>query len=174
MGVREKLFMVIAVIFGAFILLGLLNSAGRRRITDADEKYSAKNLLSENEKKWFAAFKEAFPNAHVLAQVALNQLVKAEGARWRSAKNKIDPRSIDFVLLSPDLNVLMAVEIDDKSHRLEKRRADDEKKNKALRDAGIILMRFPALPIPTGENLKKTVVETIAATRQSANTAKTT
>lgn len=174
MGARDTIVMVIAVIFGAAILLGLLGSLNRRKSTDTDEKYSAKNLLSENEKKWFAAFKEAFPNAHVLAQVALNQLVKAEGAKWRSAKNKIDPRSIDFVLLSPNLNVLMAVEIDDRSHRLEKRQADDEKKNKALRDAGIILMRFPALPVPTGENFKKSVVETLAATRQSANTAKTT
>lgn len=160
--------LVVIVVFSQFF-------AAKRGAKDlAEEKYSAKNLLSENEKKWFAAFKEAFPNAHVFAQVALNQLVKAEGAKWRSAKNKIDPRSIDFVLLSPDLNVLMAVEIDDKSHRLEKRQADDEKKNKALRDAGIILMRFPSLPVPTGENLKKSVVETLAATRQSANTAKTT
>lgn len=165
-------FAVIALV--AIVVFSQFFAAKRGTKDLAEEKYSAKNLLSENEKKWFAAFKDAFPNAHVFAQVALNQLVKAEGAKWRSAKNKIDPRSIDFVLLSPDLNVLMAVEIDDKSHRLEKRQADDEKKNKALRDAGIILMRFPALPVPTGENLKKSVVETLAATRQSANTAKTT
>ncbi|MNR76008.1 hypothetical protein D3C72_66610 [compost metagenome] len=160
--------LVVLVVFSQFF-------ATKKRTSNPDEeKYSAKNLLSENEKKWFAAFKEAFPNAHVLAQVALNQLVKAEGVKWRSAKNKIDPRSIDFVVLSPDLNVLMAVEIDDRSHRLEKRQADDEKKNKALCDAGIILMRFPAIPVLTGEALKKAVVETLAATRQNANTAKTT
>lgn len=169
-----KVFVYAAIVLVVLTVFSQFFAKKKSSSKQAEEKYSAKNLLTENEKKWFAAFKEAFPNAHVFAQVALNQLVKAEGARWRSAKNKIDPRSIDFVLLSPDLNVLMAVEIDDRSHRLEKRQADDEKKNKALRDAGIILMRFPALPVPTGENLKTAVVETLAATRQSANTGKTT
>jgi len=165
-------FLAIALV--AMMVFAKFFAAKKGTKARVEEKYSAKNLLSENEKKWFAAFKEAFPNAHVLAQVALNQLVKAEGAKWRSAKNKIDPRSIDFVLLSPALNVLMAVEIDDKSHRLEQRRADDEKKNKALRDAGIILMRFPALPVPTSENLKKAVVETLATNRDPTNIPKTT
>lgn len=169
-----KAYALIAAVFVAMILIKIFLEAGARKRDDADEKYSAKKLLTENEKKWFAAFKEGMPHAHVLSQVALNQLVNAEGARWRSAKNKINPRSIDFVLLGPDLDVLLAIEIDDRSHRLEKRRIDDEKKNKALREAGITLLRFPALPVLTGDELKKAIVATLAAKRQSADAAKTT
>lgn len=108
------------------------------------------------------------PHAHVFGQVALNQLVKvANGQQWRSAKNKIDPRSIDFVVLNPDLAVLLTIEIDDKSHQTAKRKFDDEKKNVALRSADIPLLRIPATPTLPVEEIKKRIVATIAAHARS-------
>jgi very-short-patch-repair endonuclease len=158
-----KLVFGLVVVF--LIVLVFVNAAIKLKPKGAarDERYVAKPLLSENEKAWFKAIRGALPHAHVFAQVALNQLVKAEGPRWRSAKNKIDPRSIDFVLLNPDLGVLLAIEIDDKSHQQKKRQADDAKKNKALADADIPLIRFPATPLLAEGEIKRRVVEAIAA-----------
>jgi very-short-patch-repair endonuclease len=157
-------FVIVLIFVNAAIKLRPKASAG-------EERYAAKPLLSENEKAWFKAIRAALPHAHVFAQVALNQLVKAEGAKWRSAKNKIDRRSIDFVLLNPDLAVLLAIEIDDKSHMQEKRQADDAKKTKALRDADISLLRFPAAPVLAADEIKRRVVETVAAKTKAAKNA---
>jgi very-short-patch-repair endonuclease len=163
-----KLAIGLVIVF--LIVLVFLNAAIKLRpkAPAGGERYVSKPLLTENEKAWFKAIREALPHAHVFAQVALNQLVKPEGPKWRSAKNKIDPRSIDFVLLNPDLNVLLAIEIDDKSHKLEKRQADDAKKNKALRDADISLLRFSAMPVLSSEEIKRRVIEALAA-RAKAN-----
>jgi very-short-patch-repair endonuclease len=158
-----KLAFGLVVVF--LIVLVFLNAAIKLKPKGApkDERYAAKPLLSENEKAWFKAIRSALPHAHVFAQVALNQLVKAEGPKWRSAKNKIDPRSIDFVLLNPDLAVLLAIEIDDRSHQQEKRQADDAKKNKALHDADIPLIRFSATPVLAESEIKRRVVEVLTA-----------
>ena len=143
----------------------------RSRRKDA---YRAKPLLTENEKKWYKAIKEAAPNAHVFAQVALNQLVRAEGSSsaWYSAHNKINARSLDFVVLNNDMNAILAIEIDDRSHLKAKRQADDEKKNNALQQAGIPLLRIPATPVLTGDQVKLKIVDKIAkhkaASTQSA------
>jgi very-short-patch-repair endonuclease len=162
----EKMKTLIGLAIVAVILLMLAKAAAKQKTgvqKSGEERYKATPLLSENEKAWFNAIREALPHAHVFAQVALNQLVKAEGPKWRSAKNKIDPRSIDFVVLNPELAVLLAIEIDDRSHKLEKRQADDAKKNKALADAEITLLRFPATPVLATETVKARIVETLAA-----------
>ena len=156
------------LLFGMAVLLfiALLFAAaikGKQKKEAAADKYLAKPLLTDNEKQWYIAIKEAVPHAHVFGQVALNQLVKAaNGKQWRSAKNKIDPRSIDFVVLNSDLAVLLTIEIDDKSHQATKRQADDEKKNVALHSADIPLLRIPATPSLPVEEIKKRIVEAIA------------
>jgi very-short-patch-repair endonuclease len=149
----------------ALIAVALIKAAakGNHKKNDDEERYAAKPLLTKNEKDWYNTIRAALPHAHVLAQVALNQLVKAEGPKWRSAKNKIDPRSIDFVVMNAELEVLMAIEIDDRSHKLEKRQTDDAKKNKALDDAEITLIRFPATPALPTEEVKKRIVDALAA-----------
>jgi very-short-patch-repair endonuclease len=147
------------------IVLIFLNAARKLKpkASSTDEHYVAKPLLTENEKAWFKAIRAAVPHAHVFAQVALNQLVRAEGQKFRSAQNRIDPRSLDFVLLNPDLAVLLAIEIDDKSHNSQKPQAADASKDKALHDAEITLLRFPATPVLSEEEIKRRVVEAIAA-----------
>lgn len=150
--------MVIAVVVSAIASAVKKKGGGGK----AADQYSAKPLLSENEKQWFALIKTALPNAHLLGQVALNQLVKAEGKNWRAAKNKIGPRSIDFVLLNNEFAVALAIEIDDRSHKRKDRQADDEKKANALRQAGIPLLRIPATPLLSGDEVKARVVEAIA------------
>lgn len=156
------------LLFGmtVLILIALLFVAAiksKKPAGTTEHKYLAKPLLTNNEKEWFTAIRGAVPHAHVFGQVALNQLVKAaNGQQWRSAKNKIDPRSIDFVVLNTELKVLLAIEIDDRSHQAAKRQADDQKKNVALRSAGIPLLRIPATPALPEYELKRRIVEAIA------------
>ena len=156
------------VILGILLVLmlaavvAITSTEGSEKEGSNPDQYAAKSLLTENEKKWYKAIKEATPNVHVFGQVALNQLVKAEGRTWQAAKNKIATRSIDFVILNSELVVTLAIEIDDRSHLLEKRKVDDEKKNHALRQAGIPLLRIPATPVLSSEEVKEKIVEILA------------
>lgn len=86
--------MVIAVVVSAIASAVKKKGGGGK----AADQYSAKPLLSENEKQWFALIKTALPNAHLLGQVALNQLVKAEWEKLarcekqdRSAQHRFRP-----------------------------------------------------------------------------------
>ncbi|WP_293776944.1 DUF2726 domain-containing protein [uncultured Oxalicibacterium sp.] len=163
----EKMFIAALVVI---VLLAVAGNLKRRSGSSTDLKYRAKTLMSENEKEWFKAIKRAVPHAHVFAQVAMNQLVEPDGkpytGPYQSALNKITSRSIDFVLLSPDLSVLIAIEIDDRTHNQKRRKEADDKKTKALQDAGVALLRFPATPVASSEAIKERFVEVIAAKMQ--------
>lgn len=162
----QVLYAVAALFVIALIRIALATRSRKQSVVE--DRYLPKALLTENEKRWFKAIKESVPHAHVFGQVALNQLVRAaNGKQWRSAKNKIDPRSIDFVVLSEELAVLLAIEIDDKSHEAANRQIDDEKKNVALRSAGIPLLRIPATPALPVEEIKKRIVDAMAAHARS-------
>jgi hypothetical protein len=55
------------------------------------------------------------------------------------------------------LSVIAVIELDDRSHERPKRKAADARKNKALADAGIRLVRIPAGRLPTEDDLRKLV-----------------
>ncbi len=60
-------------------------------------------------------------------------------------QNKIDRKSVDFVLCNPStLKPQLIIELDDKSHTREDRKTRDDFVNNALKAAGIPLLRIPA------------------------------
>lgn len=145
----------------AFIVLIFIAAVGKAKKTQPGEDvYKKEKLLSENEKQWYRAIKEAAPNTHIFGQVAMNRLLTGTEL---AARNKIAPRSIDFVLLKENLDVLMAIEIDDRSHNAPKRKNGDATKTHALKSAGIPLLRIPATPLLTSTEIKKRMADMLIA-----------
>jgi hypothetical protein len=69
-------------------------------------------------------------------------LEKKEAYGYRS---RIKSRHIDFVICDRDtLEILMCIELDDRSHNTKKAKEADAFKDKALKDAGVTLIRIPA------------------------------
>ncbi|WP_296560014.1 DUF2726 domain-containing protein [Pigmentiphaga sp.] len=160
-----KILLIAFAIIGIFAL-ALAFVAKNRKIGGgiagtAVDQYRVKPLLTDNEKRWFQLIKSALPNEYLSVQVALNQLVKAEGKNWRAAKNKIDPRSIDFIVMNSEFAVTLAIEIDDRSHKRQDRQTDDEKKTNALRQAKIPLLRIPATPLLTSDEVKTRIASAL-------------
>jgi hypothetical protein len=102
-------------------------------------------LLTAAERSFFAALQAACQGRSLIfAQVPLSRLIYPRSSipRWQSFQNKIDRKSVDFVLVEPNsLKVQLVIELDDRSHERKGRQDRDEFVNHALAAAGLKLLR---------------------------------
>ena len=104
----------------------------------------AKPLMTKRERECIVLLESMFPNHRIHAQVAMNALVrtkagldKKQNVSWR---NKFDRKVVDFVMEergSGDISAL--VELDDRTHNLEK----DRKRDLMTQAAGYRTVRIP-------------------------------
>lgn len=107
-----------------------------------------KYLFSQAEFSFYRVLQQACGGRYVVCpKVGLGDLLYVQkgtegGQAWR---NKIDRKHVDFVLCDPQtMTVIAAVELDDASHGSASAQKRDADKDKACRDAGLQLLRFPA------------------------------
>ncbi|MGL5812531.1 MAG: DUF2726 domain-containing protein [Aeromonas sp.] len=87
--------------------------------------------------------------ARVFAKVRVADVLTPEArmgkSKWQQAFNKISAKHFDYLLCHPgDLSFLCAVELDDSSHRHQKRKARDQFLKEACDSAGLPLLQIPA------------------------------
>lgn len=112
-------------------------------------------VMSNIEKKFYYQLVKAFPHYHILAQVQLSRVIHPPKNRHEYKwLNKIWRMSLDYVILDSHLDTLVVIELDDRSHLTQKRKEADERKNKALKAAGLRLIRIKTNSIPTLDELK--------------------
>jgi very-short-patch-repair endonuclease len=108
-----------------------------------------RNLLSERERALYQRLVQSLPAHVVLAQVQLLQVLKFNrGRRPYAVLNRISQLSLDFLILTPDMSPVAAIELDDVSHEMGDRRRADANKSHALKSAGIPLIRWSARNLP--------------------------
>ena len=76
------------------------------------KKFYPKRVITPYECRMYVRLKEAFPQYHVLAQVAFSALITSHNLKIR---NKFNRKVTDFVLLNESLQVLVIIELDDHS-----------------------------------------------------------
>ncbi|SHJ63691.1 Protein of unknown function [Malonomonas rubra DSM 5091] len=107
-------------------------------------------LLSPAERSFFGVLEQATGDSYrIFTKVRLGDLFKVRsGLDYKDklrAFNKISAKHIDFVICSPEsIEVLAAIELDDKSHTHAKRKARDKFVNQVFEVAGLPLGRVPA------------------------------
>jgi hypothetical protein len=128
-------------------------------LSDDPWPVAAKNLLTEREQSLYQRLLSLYPEHKIFVQVALSQLIDVpEGHPERmSIRNQFSQLVADFVLCRSNLSVIAVIELDDRSHERADRRRADARKNKALADADIRLVRIPAGRLPTEDDLRKLV-----------------
>ncbi len=107
---------------------------------------AAPGLFTEAESRFLRALEQAAPDYRVFGKVRVADVIRVQKGLprkgWRSAFNRIAMKHVDFVLCRPhDLSVVCAVELDDKTHEREDRRARDVFLENALAAAEIPLVR---------------------------------
>lgn len=108
--------------------------------------HSNPQFMTNNEKNFFMKLSRAIDGKyHILCQVNLSSLVKVNETshEWRRYMNKINQKSIDFVLLSKQtLNPVILIELDDVTHLLSERKRRDSFIDHVTQRAGIPLIHI--------------------------------
>lgn len=110
------------------------------------------SLLTDPERRFFRLLGRAAPGLTVFCQVSVLQLLEFEERntqRFWSLFRRLGPMSVDFVLCRPDGAIVACIELDDSSHSLPRRIAADQVKDRAFRDAGMVLLRVPLSRVPS-------------------------
>lgn len=106
------------------------------------------SLLRPGERAFFPTLRQACADRSLIfTQVQLSKLIypRAGIPKRQTYQNKIDRKSVDFVLCHPStLKPQLIIELDDKSHTREDRKTRDDFVNNALKAAGIPLLRVTA------------------------------
>jgi hypothetical protein len=113
-------------------------------------------LLTAPERRFYRLLGRAAPGMVVFSQVSVLQLLDFEergSGRFWSLFRRLGPMSVDFVLCKPDGRIVACVELDDASHSLPRRIAADAVKDRAFKDAGMVLLRVPLHKMPTQAEL---------------------
>lgn len=143
------------IILGLVVLAVTAATAIKKKGKSTDVKnghrYTSKTPLTKNEQIMYWRLIDALPGYVVLAQVELSRCISANGAALSTIKGK----SLDFVICNTALEVIAGIEIDDKSHSSPAAKKRDAAKNDAMKIAGIKLIRWPATPLPSFEQIRR-------------------
>lgn len=134
---------IIIIVFVVFVaVLSGKRGGGEKKLPYVKKDY----FLTRAEVDFFKVLQKAIENKYyIFPQVSLSNLlfVKAKKEEYYKYRNKIDRKSVDFVLAEKEsLKPLLAIELDDSSHGYGKRKERDAFVEKAFKDAGIILLRI--------------------------------
>lgn len=111
--------------------------------------FYVKKPLTQPEQVLYHRLIKALPGHIVLAQVQVSRVLGVQkGSNFMEWNNRVNRMSYDFVICARDSTVLVAIELDDKSHESKARTATDQKKNKATSDAGLRLIRWHVKALP--------------------------
>lgn len=141
---------IIAILFFLFLLFALPLLIKKPR-----PEYIPKKPLSNREQEFYWKLLKTFPDKTILSQVDMKQIVEAKGNQKNRqlGHNKINQKSIDFLICNKDFTIITAIELDDSTHNNFTQRKRDDDKNFALSSAGIKLIRLR--DIPTESELQK-------------------
>lgn len=146
-----KTTLLILLCFLVLVTLGLALLRARGKSNSAGEPWPfvPRKPMSVPEQVLYFRLLEALPEHVVLAQVQLSRFLGVKrGHPARAWLNRINRKSVDFLILAKDATVVAAIELDDRSHDRADRRRADAQKNRALADAGVRMIRWNVARMP--------------------------
>ena len=138
---------ILLVVVLATVLLALVKFAKPSKAhTYTKQKY----LLTKAELQFFDVLQKALENTRLCAipKVRLGDLIAVSGTKdkeWFRMYAKVAQKHVDFALCKKDtMQIVGAIELDDRSHRKEDNSRRDAEKNHCCKKAGITLIRVQA------------------------------
>lgn len=102
--------------------------------------YQSRKPLSDPEQTLYWRLREAMPDCVVLCQVAFSRFIEPRSVQrsmQRRLFSRISQKSVDFLLCLPDFTIVAAIELDDRTHRLDK----DTQRDSIFASANVPLVR---------------------------------
>lgn len=160
-GFMPLLPVVVIVLLGAGVLAAFKLFLSGSKETETQLPYCLNpNFLTNAEKSFYKALYQVIGKKYLIfAKVRLADIVKVDSEsgkdKYKSHNNRIQSKHVDFVIVSYDkLEPVMAIELDDSSHRSKRARSTDRFKDGVFEKAGLRLVRVPAQRGYTTEQIK--------------------
>ena len=141
--------LVLLVVFAAVVFFLKSNQSSKQH-SDSFPYEKQKVLLTPAERSFFGVLEKVIGGSHrIFVKVRLGDIFKVKAGLSNSGRatafNKISAKHVDFVICSNEsVDVLAAIELDDKSHNLRKRQERDNFVDKVFESAGIPLGHIAA------------------------------
>jgi hypothetical protein len=139
------------VVFITIVSIILVSLSKKGRVASPDYPYQrADALFSPAERSFYGVLQRAVEkNIIIFGKVRVADVVKPRKdisrGDWQKAFNKISGKHFDFLLCSTDrLSVICAIELNDRSHRSEKRKQRDDFLRGVCEVAKIPLIQIPS------------------------------
>lgn len=117
-------------------------------------------LLSQGEAAFFGPLSEAVAGRfHVMCKVRLADVITCTATNWRRGYGRaISQKHLDFVLCEKGtMRFVLAIELDDRSHKRPERERRDSFVNIALYRSRVGLLRFEALAYYSVETIRRRI-----------------
>lgn len=166
---------LVSVFFIAMFLTIMMSLAklGKRKSALPYKKRDV--LLSRAENDFFQVLRSvAGGRCFVFSKVRLGDLLYVPKGAQNAAsfRNQIQQKHIDFVLCDTrQIAPILAIELDDRSHEREDRKARDRFVEEALETAGLPLLRVRAAQSYSAQDLMEEIRRVIATTRPTESRA---
>ena len=143
----------------AVVVVAILKQRGLLGGATGPWPYYARKPLSQPEQVLYFRLVRALPDHIVLAQVQVSRVLGVKkGQNFHSWNNRINRLSYDFVVCAKDSTVVVAIELDDKTHEGARRAETDAKKTKATQDAGLRMIRWNVKSLPDEATIKQALL----------------
>lgn len=141
----------------------------QKEIVNYKDYYKARRyLITLNELNFYNILMEIAKELDLIlfSQVSLYNILETKPNLDYKTKtiyfNKIASKSIDFVLVNKkDCRIKLCIELDDSTHKQEKRIQRDKFINDLFNDLGINLLRYPLYKVYYKDTLKRRIQENI-------------
>lgn len=133
--------------------------------------YGKKHFLSRGELVFYKTLKSVLGvKAEIMCHVRMADVIQVKPGTKNFYRyfGRIQSRHLDFVVVKPGtLEIIIAIELDDKSHKSEKAIQADKFKDEAFKVAKIPLLRVKAKKEYKGEELKRQMIEAVKNNQNS-------
>jgi hypothetical protein len=140
-----------------------------KRSPKAEHPYSKRtHLFSAAERSFLGVLEQATKDEfRVFGKVRIADVIEPirglDKSTWQSAFNRVSAKHFDFILCSPaDLSVLLAVELNDKTHKRTGRKQRDYFVLSACESAGLPLLNIDARRGYSVQEVKELLVATLS------------
>lgn len=151
---NSSIWLAAGVVALLLLIVGLLSKQREARIKLG--LYTGRDLMTENELEFFGRLVSALPQYYVFPQVAMSALLEPasrDEARRRTDWLRIAQQRIDYVVCDRACNVIVIVELDDRTHS----RAKDKTRDARLEQAGLPTLRFESRAKPSPAAIRAAV-----------------
>ena len=140
-------FLVLAIVAVVLIVALLVRKAGVGIY--GEWPFYKKKPLTVQEQVLYHRLVKSLPECIILAQVQLSRVLGVrKGHDFHQWNNRINRLSLDYVVCNKDSSVVAAIELDDSSHEGLRRKEADQRKDRALKSAGVPLVRWSVKALP--------------------------